>query len=188
MLKSNGLKYIFLGLIVAAFTCLGMCGVTLRTEFSRLGTGTATPSTRAKKSPWPLPSANYKTYVGKWMGAALLPNQNYCNLLFEMTERAEAIGQFSGYATFTCFPFAPLVQHGKLDIPTLIRQRTPQSAILVSRGVENGALVFEVKKLLGGGTCPLTAFSITPFGESELAADWKNGTCSDGQLLLGRTR
>jgi hypothetical protein len=66
------------------------------------------------------------------------------------------------------------------------RQMTPASAIMTGT-VENGDLVFTVDRTIGklGDGCSLTGtFKVSTFGLGKVVAQWQEGDCEGGQLLL----
>ncbi len=106
--KSNGLKVIFLGLLIAALFCLAMCGVTLRRPITNLARGGQEANISARPSPFrgnaanEIAAARMRLYAGRWMGNAPVRDQGVCNLVFELRERADTRAPFSGYSTLTC--------------------------------------------------------------------------------------
>ena len=55
---------------------------------------------------------------------------------------------------------------------------------------EKGAIRFSVVKNIGtdqaSGRCALTSAAVTPFGTNQIAAEWLDGPCGGGQLLLNK--
>jgi hypothetical protein len=70
-----------------------------------------------------------------------------------------------------------------------IRQMEPVSAELTG-SLENGAITFHVDKVIGipWDGCTLTSYSITSFGSQQIAAQWQEGSCPGGQLILVRAQ
>jgi hypothetical protein len=193
---SSQLKFIFLMLVVAAFICLAMCGVTLRRTVAKLAHRATTRQQSIAALPSPLrgngateiPNAaqvaafRSLTYLdGAWAGGGISREQA-CNLKFEMRPRPDA--KFAGYATLTCLP---LLQPRTPSQIAIVLQRSPRSAILT--GIPgNGEVAFHVEKLIGfGEECPMSSLTVLPFGATQLAAEWKNGACgAGGQMVLTR--
>jgi hypothetical protein len=65
----------------------------------------------------------------------------------------------------------------------------PESAIL-SGTVDNGSIRFTVDKTIGTSShgCAASSFTLTPFGNSQLAAEWQEATCQGGHAILQKVR
>jgi hypothetical protein len=113
--------------------------------------------------------------LGIWEGKTLIDNRGLCSLRFELRQGQE--GRFAGFSTLTC-----LIGRGP-------GSSDPETAIL-SGTAEKGSFQFRVDKVVGpdGNGCAPSAFTLTPFGATQLAAEWKEPTCSGGHVLLTRTR
>lgn len=133
--KSNGLKVIFLGLLVAALFCLAMCGVTLRRTITNLARGGQEANISARPSPFrgnaasEIAAARMRLYAGRWMGNAPVRDQGICSLNFELRERADMRAPFSGYSTLTCMGM-PVPRNAANPFSAML-QRSPRSAILI---------------------------------------------------------
>jgi hypothetical protein len=98
--------------------------------------------------------------------------------------------EFTGYSTTACNSAFAWVGK-KIDKEHAAKQAidsmTPTSVIM-SGVVKDGVLQFTVTKSIGtpSGGCPLTAFTITPYAGTQVAAEWKAGTCDGGQMILNR--
>jgi len=128
---------------------------------------------------------------GVWQGVQPLPDWGACTMKFELRRKPGEPGEYFGYPTYACIATPPrsAVIHG-------IVLRTPLAAIL-SGAPKDGALVFNLDKTVTTETngCTFTAFSVTPFGVNQLAAQWQEGQCAEGQhpqelkqMLLNRMR
>jgi hypothetical protein len=71
----------------------------------------------------------------------------------------------------------------------MLPHMNPDAAILTG-AVEKGAIHFHADKTIGTDIngCAVTDLTITPFGASAVAAEWQEGTCQGGNLLMTRQR
>lgn len=71
----------------------------------------------------------------------------------------------------------------------MLPQMNPDAAILTGT-VEKGAIQFRADKTIGTDVngCAVTDITITPFGASAVAAEWREGACQGGNLLMQRQR
>ena len=122
-------------------------------------------------------------YSGIWTAHAL-PNQkgNACDFRLEMRVDPEQPDKIMGYLTKTCFP-AVGVQHR--SAATLANDISPVSSIMIGT-IDRDYIVFAIDQTDGThpGDCPLTEFSTRVFGIGGLNAEWKDGTCESGSVLL----
>ena len=130
-------------------------------------------------------------FAGIWTGSALDADQNRCSIRLEMRPSLDKPGAFSGYESRSCFPVSVL-QGGKIrkdDIPTIIRETSPVSATMTG-SVINGAMVFQIDNIVGArpGPCQLTGYSASPFGSGQIMAEWQEGSCPGGHMLLVKAR
>jgi len=138
--------------------------------------------------PAPSPEAAREAqYLGVWAGHSLMPDQTTCSISLRLVKSAEDPSKITGYESKQCMPTAAL-QGGRIakeSIPELIRTTAPVSAVLT--GVTNkDGITFTVDKTLGEqpGDCGLSGFSVTGFGPGQLQAQWQEGKCDSGQMLL----
>ena len=74
----------------------------------------------------------------------------------------------------------------------ILSRLSPLSATLTGTAV-NGSIQFSVDRVIGRTVsgCAFTSFTVTPFGEDQVIAEWKEGDCPEppqgGQILLRRT-
>ncbi len=129
--------------------------------------------------------ASLDNLLGVWQGAAPLPGRGMCNLKLELRRSLE-LGTFSGFPVLLCMPATQLVFR-PTNPNALMAQMNPETAILTGTA-KDGAMDFHVDRIIskGGSDCELTAFTVTPFGSDQIAAQWKEATCSGGQILLKR--
>jgi hypothetical protein len=113
--------------------------------------------------------------TGIWEGKGPIEGRGNCGLRFEMRQAQQA-GHFSGFFTLTC--------QLRSAAPPI-----PATAIL-SGAAEKGSFQFHVDKVVGpdASGCAPSAFTLTPFGSSQLAAEWQETTCGGGHLMLQRTK
>jgi hypothetical protein len=139
-----------------------------------VGVPAAAPVTR------PAPNA----LIGSWQGQRLQENRKLCRLVLEIREASP--GVFAGYTTLTCFAWAI---PGRPTPPSnMVRALSPASAVL-SGSLKDGSVAFHIDRIIGTMPegCPLTAFTVSPFGNDQIAAQWENGECGKGQIVAQRT-
>jgi hypothetical protein len=131
----------------------------------------------------PVPS-EFTKLVGIWRGHVVLLGRGECDLRFEL--RPKDLGKFVGYSSFTCVAAGPLVT--KANSGTTILNRTNPEAAILSGVIEKESIRFTVDKVVGADSngCAPSSFSLTPFGQDRLAADWEEPGCTGGHLVLGR--
>jgi hypothetical protein len=153
---------------------------------------TAAPLVRAQVAPpAPVvpPPAGAK-FVGTWLGSALMPNQDTCQLRLEIRSSDQKPGDYTGFLTRRCIPTAP-IRGGKINqqsIPGFIETTSPVSAVL-SGPVVDGALQLRLLRAIGAAPdhCDLTDMTVSEFAE-QIAAQWQPGSCPGGQMLLSKAR
>jgi hypothetical protein len=157
----------------------------LKASASKSTTPTVPPA--ATPGAAPDPSVAFAGLLGTWQGGGPLPGHGMCSLKFELRRKADAPGQFSGFPLLTCMPLIPgsITHSGGNPQDALLAQYSPLSAILTGTTV-NSLPQFTVDKVIGKGAsgCALSSFEATPFGADQLIAEWKEGTCQGGLLVL----
>jgi hypothetical protein len=158
------------------------------------------PETRRPKveapAPTPPPPAPgveaFNGLLGIWTGTAPLP-AGMCGLKFELRKKADDPNRFSGFPVLVCTPVMATLpgQMGPTAQQGLLARLSPLSATLTG-SVVNGSLHFSVDRVIGKTVdgCAISAFTVTPFGEDQLVAEWQEGSCPEqpnGQILLRRT-
>jgi hypothetical protein len=108
--------------------------------------------------------------LGMWEGKAVIDNRGLCGLKFELRQAQE--GKLAGFSTLSC--------QGE-------KASDPETAILTG-AADRGSFEFRVDKVVGGIGCAPSSFTLTPFGAAQMAAEWKERTCSGGHMLLRRTK
>ena len=109
--------------------------------------------------------------LGIWEGKTAIDNRGLCGLKFELRQGQDR--KFAAFSTLTC-------QGGR-------GFSDPETAIL-SGAAEKGLFQFRVDKVVGGNGCAPSSFTLTPFGSTQMAAEWKETTCTGGQALMTRTK
>jgi hypothetical protein len=144
---------------------------------------TAPSGVPAPAAPAPIPLV---ITMGKYQGAGL-SNTRQCKIDLEL--RPGQGDAYTGYVTMMCFE-PPHVTGGKPPkvnpLLAAMAQMTPANAVLTGT-VKNGDIVFNVDKALGkfGDGCPLTGtFTVSTFGAGQIIAQWQEGECTGGQLIL----
>ena len=82
-------------------------------------------------------------------------------------------GEYSGYLTLGCGnanPFAP-------------------EAAIFSGTVQSGSVLFLSEKtvMTNADGCAFTSFIVTPFGSNEMSAEFHEGKCDGGRLILRKS-
>lgn len=128
--------------------------------------------------------------TGIWSGQQTQADHEICQLALEL--RSPVAPQVTGYAKLICYPL-PSTYPGqpKVDLGKAFLQAfTPLSAVLSGSPDGNGAVAFHIDKIVGNSAdgCTLTSFTVTPFGNDQIAAEWQKGNCASGQMTLQRIR
>jgi hypothetical protein len=129
------------------------------------------------------------TLLGIWQGVGPLPGRDVCNLKLEMRRKTDEPSRISGFPVLVCAPILPgFVRRGKSSENFTLPELSPVSAVL-SGIPQNGSIQFSVDKVIGttGSGCALTSLTVTPFGTDQIAAQWQEGTCQGGRILLRKT-
>jgi len=142
-------------------------------------------------APKPAPPSPFAKLSGIWRGRTAIDGRGVCDLKFELRERPDEPGHFSGYSTMTCNGAGQLMPRNRLNARTrTLNVMDPESAIF-SGAIEKGSIEFRLDKTIGTDSdgCAPTTFSLTPFGAGQLAAEWREGgSCGGGRLILRRAR
>jgi len=130
-------------------------------------------------------------YGGIWIGDELMPDQNRCKIQLEIRLSDDLPKKLKGYEQKSCMPLQPLAG-GKLargSIADVIRATSPVSAVMTGTA-QDGGVSFTVDQTIGttGDGCSLSGFSITDFGSGQVMAQWQEGTCPAGKMLLRKAR
>jgi hypothetical protein len=144
-----------------------------------------------KPKPAPSPSSDAQdgppigNLSGVWQGHGRVPGgRGVCDLRVEL--RQGDPGKYSGYSRFSCLNNEALTNPKDTDMmKNFLNHMNPDSAALTG-AVEKGAIQFRADKTIGTDIngCAVTEFTVTPFGMNQVAAEWKEGTCIGGSLML----
>jgi len=159
-------------------------------------TKTAAPAAAASQPPMaaaapdvPPDDPRFLRLVGNWLGGGLLPDRGFCRLALELRRSKDKPGYYTGYSTLTCGPLLPShrksAQQNSAD--NFINQMSPVSTILTG-SVVDGSIRFHVDHAIGAAPdgCQVTGFTVTPFGDDQIAAIWQSGTCPERNMILQR--
>lgn len=126
-------------------------------------------------------------YGGVWLGETITPDENKCSLKLEIRLDDELPKKLKGYASKSCVPLQGIargpITRGTLS--SMIRNSTPSSVIMTGTPQPTG-ISFTVDQAIGTemNGCTLSALSITDFGNGQVAAQWQEGTCTPGRMML----
>lgn len=124
-------------------------------------------------------------WAGVWQNHGIL-QKGVCDLRVELGPAGQ--DEFNANARFSCIDSRPPDPKSPKQYNGL---RAPDAdAALLHGKVEDGSIRFKVVKAFGSDIygCPMTSFTLTPFGVWMLMAEWQDGDCGKGELLLGRAR
>lgn len=160
-----------------------------RAQATRAG-GVSAPAPSAPGSaPAPTPNAAQGRLTGLWEGRQAQPTRDLCQIALEMRDNGKS--ELAGYSQVHCVPMMPFLPGPrKLDPGTAaFRSLTPVAAVLTGT-LKEGAVEFHVDRTVGTtfDGCVITSFKVTPFGNDQVAAEWRNGTCGGGQMMLRKIR
>lgn len=124
------------------------------------------------------------------MGRTALSGKGICDLRFELREKSDEPGHFTGDSALTCRAYAPLVSRDRRTPAAATLNRVDPEAAILSGTVEKGSFQFKTDKVVGTDSngCAPTSFSLTPFGANLLAAEWQEGACAGGHMILHKAR
>jgi hypothetical protein len=144
----------------------------------------ASAMTENPAAPTDPPLANLS---GVWEGRGRVPGgRGLCDLRLELKQSDPA--HYSGYSRFSCMSVEALTNPKDVNVmANMVDHLNPDAAILTG-AAEKGAIHFRADKTIGTDIngCTVTELTITPFGTSAVAAEWKEGTCQGGNLMMQR--
>lgn len=135
-------------------------------------------------------------YGGIWGGDALMPDQNRCGIRLEIRLSDDVPKKLKGYESKTCIPVQPLAggRGARGNVPTLIRETSPVSAVMTGTLVDGG-IRFTVDQIIGTpyDGCTLIGMTLTDFGQGQAQAQWQSQSspqapCPDNRMLLTKAR
>ncbi len=123
---------------------------------------------------------------GVWEGRGST-SRGMCNLRLELKQGDP--GRYTGHSRFSCVPVQSMLDAPKNanTMVNLMQNMNPDAAILTGT-IEKGAIHLHTEKSIGADIngCSVSELTITPFGASGLVAEWKEGTCEGGNLMMQR--
>ena len=136
--------------------------------------------------------AQFSNLLGIWAGSSIRPNGTICKLRLELRMSQDKPGAYAAYSTMACGPALPVVattQAQRSLVAGMLNEMRPVSAV-ASGSVVKGALEFQVDRNIGASPdgCKPTAFTVSPFGASQIAAQWEEGSCQGGQMIMQGTQ
>ena len=142
------------------------------------------------------PDARLSTFVGIWQANQFMPNGDHCNVRLEIRQAVSnpvtQSAMVSGFDTRTCLS-SDLMKGGNMaatNMEQFRRETSPVSTSMMGWFADDSDITFQVNKTLGAAPnqCPMTAYTVSPFGTNALAAQWKQGICPGGQIVLQKVR
>jgi hypothetical protein len=120
---------------------------------------------------------------GVWIGAGPLKSRGTCDLRLEL-KRGDS-DAYTGYSRFSCVNTQALLNPKDTNVMAMMDRLKPDAAILTG-GIEKGSTHLRAGKTIGTDIngCSVTEFTITPFGTGGAMAEWQEGTCEGGSLLM----
>jgi hypothetical protein len=137
----------------------------------------------------PLVDPQFTALAGHWTGRSLMPNYA-CDIKLELKQVTD---QFTAYTTTTCVPTTvfsgPKGGAPPNFIESLIKASTPMSAIFIGK-VVGPSIQLQLRQAIGKQEvgCQPTAYTLTPFGDNQLATKWDDTPCEQGQMVMTRAQ
>lgn len=130
-------------------------------------------------APFPL-----SAIAGFWQGSTFQATGT-CMMHLELRANPQAAGHMMGFPSVVCGN----VNAAKSGNPNLAMATFNPTTAIMDGVWDKGrlAIVFTVAKSISPDNCPITAFSVTPFGSKGLNAEWQQETCHSGSVLMERT-
>lgn len=127
--------------------------------------------------------------TGPWNGSAGIPGKGRCWVRVELTEPEPE--KYSGNFTMNCNGTGPMVARNRKNGAIYAQNQLDPVAVILSGTGENGIIKLNTDKVIGTDTsgCAPTSITLTPYGATELAAQWEEGpNCEGWHLLMRRAR
>jgi hypothetical protein len=126
-----------------------------------------------------------------WIGGTV-NDRGSCKVRLELLKKPETPDLFSGYSTHVCGPSMAFLNERPSALAmkkSVLTQLVPVSDIL-SGPTANGSIMLKLDKPMGSSPdgCQLMSFTLTPFGQAQLAANWTEDKCNGGQMVMSRVR
>jgi hypothetical protein len=144
----------------------------------------ATQSPAVEPSPAEPPLPNLS---GVWESHGQVPGgRGMCDLRLELKQNDPS--HYSAFSRFSCLNNEAIVHPKDANVLNNILTHTNPDAAILTGAVEKGSIHFHADKTIGTDIngCAVTEFTVTPFGASAVAAEWLEGTCQGGSLLMQR--
>jgi hypothetical protein len=149
----------------------------------------AAPKAEAPKPSTPDPDAApfpLSAITGFWQGAGTVPG-HMCTLHLELRENPQAPGHMLGFPSMTCTAFG-IDAMRKQAVSPMLAPFNPTTGIMDGTWDKASmAIKFTVVKSLSSDNCPFTGLAITPMGTTAITAEWKEGECQSGNIVMQRT-
>jgi hypothetical protein len=134
--------------------------------------------------------ADAMRFSGVWNGRTAIAERGICNVHIEV--HGLDAGKLPAFLNVLCSPAFGLMsrQEATNSAATITNAMNPEAAVLSGTTIENGSLRFKVDKLVGEDShgCAPDDFSLTPFGNGLLAAEWHEPTCKGGRVIMQRQK
>jgi hypothetical protein len=150
---------------------------------------TAPNANKAQPPARPKPPAP-SPYAGIWTGRTGIDGRGVCTLHLELMDKPGESGRFTGFSSVVCNHAGPLVSKGAVNRKAQALNRMDPEAAILSGTLEKTSVELTTEKTVGADTngCATSAISLTPFGKNQLAAEWKETSCSGGHMVLRKAR
>lgn len=131
-------------------------------------------------------------YGGVWDGDTLQPDGDRCAVHLEIRLNDESPKKLKGYSTVRCMPLQTLargpVSRGQAN--EMVRDYAQPASATMTASPRASGLIFTIdpSALPASNGCAITGFSLMDFGQGQVMAQWQEGTCQPGRILLRKTR
>ena len=97
--------------------------------------------------------------------------------------------QYAGYFSLTCAENPLVIAAKARNDPSAIFTTVNPAASVITGAPEGGSIRFSVDNTISTDTdgCATTSFMVTPFGTNRIAAQWREGRCQGGQVILEKS-
>jgi len=149
------------------------------------------PVTTPASDPYPA----LQQLSGVWIGETVMQDRGSCKLRLELGIKPLQPETFTGDSTLSCAPNLGMMRGapvGNHQLMSALNAMKPVSGIF-SGQVQNGTIDLKLDQLIGDSPdgCHPTEFSITPFGQNNLAAKWQQDIpdkkCENGDMIMRRS-
>jgi hypothetical protein len=185
--RRNKILFICAAILIGSYVARYFILTAMRMAYSQHAAQQPKPQTAEKPvasaSPDSMPIGNLS---GVWEGRAPMKTRGTCDLRLELNQNDPE--KYSGYSRFSCINLAP-VNPQDTNITTMANRVNLDTAIMQG-AVEKGSIRLHSDKTFGTDLngCAVTDMTVTPFGNGGAMAEWQEGACPGGNLLMQRTR